>query len=103
MMAILVEYELGNSIDLRGTFKDSVGTVIDPPVANVKYEEVAPDGTKVSLTFAAAEFAKISVGIYSRILLLNQVGTWHYRFYSDESGVEVADEHALICKETVFD
>jgi hypothetical protein len=71
-------YPRDTEVELRGTFLDTRGEHADP--AEVTLEVRAPDGTRTAYASAAEELTWESEGVYTKTVLLDQTGTWYYRY-----------------------
>ena len=70
---------VGGGIRLGNTIKVS-DVVTDPTTLTITVED--PSGNLDSYTYAAAQVAKTSTGVYYYDLALDEAGTWSYRWVS---------------------
>lgn len=71
-MAIANEYDVGDLVRVKGTFKVS-DTLTNPTAVTLKVKK--PDGTVSTVATTNA-----STGVYHADVSIDQAGTWRYRF-----------------------
>lgn len=99
-MSTINEYDKGDSVRCRATFKDSSNALIDPTAVSFKYKN--PSGTITTLVYGTdAALVKDSTGNYHVDVNANQSGTWYYRFSSTGTG-QAADEETFTVAESQF-
>ena len=64
--------EVGDSRDLRITFKDRNGRLIDPSAATITI--LKPDGSED--TYEKTDLTRVRQGVYTLSLTFNQADTW---------------------------
>lgn len=94
-------YHLGDLVRCTGTFATAAGTATDPTA--VRFEVIAPDGTKTSYTYITdAEVVKSSTGVYYVDVDCDQSGVWEYRMYSTGTG-QAASNQSFFVEPTTFE
>ncbi len=68
-------YFIGQVTELKGTFRDDSGALIDPPV--VKCSVLPPDGISVDVS---GGIVRVSLGVYTVEYTPTQIGLYEYRF-----------------------
>lgn len=80
-----MSYQVGDLVRATGTFTNAAGTVTDPAAVLAQYRD--PSSNTASLTYGVdAALVKDSTGVYHVDIDADEVGWWHYRFYSTGSG-----------------
>jgi uncharacterized protein YfaS (alpha-2-macroglobulin family) len=99
-MSTINEYDKGDSVRCRATFKNSSAALIDPTVVRFKYKD--PSGNVATLVYGTdASLVKDSDGHYHVDVDADQSGTWFYRFESTGTG-QAADEGTFEVSESHF-
>lgn len=94
-------YDYGDLIRCTGTFTDSDGNAQDPAV--VKFTFIDPGGTSTTYIYSTdPELVKDSTGVYHVDVDADEVGQFHYRFYSTGAG-QAADEGWFRVEDSEFD
>ena len=78
MTIAALEIDLGDAVVLTETF--TVSSVATDPTT-VSLEVKSPAGTVTTYTYAGAQIARTSAGVYTKTLgaaILNAAGAWHY-------------------------
>jgi hypothetical protein len=91
-------YDINDSVLLEVDF--TVDDVLTDPT-EVTLEVLHPDETKDTYTFGAAEIDKDATGEYSKVVLLDAEGFWHYKF-SGTGAVVAVDEGYLVVSPTAI-
>lgn len=75
-----VVHDYGEVVRARNTYTNpDTGAVTDPLTVQVELRK--PDGTLTTYVYGTdAELTKISVGLYQMLILLNQTGTYRWRW-----------------------
>ena len=81
----------GSAIKLKATF--TVNSIKTDPTT-VKLEVKDPSGNIDSYTYAEAEVTKVSTGIYTKIVTLDEAGWWIYEWHG-EGAVVVVDGNQI--------
>lgn len=89
------QYTVGQSVQLKGTFKDVSGNPFDP--AQVKLWVRLPDGTVSDLS---SSITKVSIGIYTNIFTPALNGLYEYHWEGD--GVTDAANECSFTAQTFF-
>ena len=87
-----MSYEIGDTLRLTATFTDGDDAAADP--TTITLEILAPDGTKTTLTYAAADVTKSATGVYYYDLALDAAQTWEWRWIGTGT-VAQADQGSL--------
>lgn len=86
----MADYDLGNLVHVKATFKDSDGQRTDPDVVKLSVRD--PGGTTTTYIFGTDdEVVKDGVGRYSSDINADETGTWYYRWWATGDG-QAADE-----------
>lgn len=94
------QYSKGDLVRCSASFATSAGAATDPTAVLAQVRN--PAGTTTTYTYGTdAELVKVSTGNYYVDVNANQVGTWHYRFYSTGTG-QAADEGSFKVKDSNF-
>ena len=93
-MTIINHYIEGATVTLEARFSFD-GTLTDPTTISLIVK--LPDTTSYTLTYADQEIDKLSAGIYSVDIILNQVGAWNYR-WEGHGAVEAVGERTINVK-----
>lgn len=72
------KYVQGATITIKAEFRDSGAMLVDPSEVYLKYK--LPDSSVVTKSYSLTEVTKISSGIYSCIVVLDQSGNWSFRW-----------------------
>lgn len=72
-------YNRDTEVELKGTFRDEVGAALADP-SEVTLYVLDPAGTATTYTLSADEVTRESVGVFTRLQVLDQTGAWYYRF-----------------------
>ena len=91
-------YQVGDLVQVQGTFTDSTGTAFDPDEVTCKYKD--PSG---NITTDASP-TQNGTGIYYVNVEVDESGTWHYRFAGETSGgsYQGADEEHFQVENSAF-
>lgn len=73
----MANYQIGDSVKITGTFK--IDDVVQDPTA-VFLQIRDPSGNIDTLSFADDEITKVSTGVYSYNLTLDEAGDWFVKF-----------------------
>lgn len=65
-------------VRLEGTFVNENGDLADP--TEVTLYVLNPAGTLTTYTYGASEVTRASLGLFTRLLVLDASGAWYYRF-----------------------
>jgi hypothetical protein len=77
--APIAAYIQGNTVRITATFTDLYTDEADP--TDVEFTTHAPDGTEVTYVYGIdPEITKDSTGVYYCDFVINQGGTWTYRW-----------------------
>ena len=94
-------YQLGDEVQVSGTFVDSAGDAIDP--TDVYCQVRDPSGNITTYEYGVdAALVKDDTGEYHVDVDVDEVGWWWYRFYGTGTG-QAADEERFRVEESVFD
>lgn len=88
----MTSYSRDTEVELKGTFHDADDALADPTEVTLEVRD--PAGTKTTYTLGASEVTRESQGVYTRTQLLDQSGTWYYRF-KGTGGVNTAGWKSL--------
>jgi len=108
MNACVNTYDIGDLVILKnGTFLNSEGVAVDPPIVNVKVQN--PEQLDVTYTYGGdVNLEKLAVGVYRCTIKPLIAGTWHYRWEAVDSSaaiivaLEGAEEHKFSVRASVF-
>jgi uncharacterized protein YfaS (alpha-2-macroglobulin family) len=80
------KYQIGDDVRCQATFTNSDTNVpIDPTV--VRFQVRPPSGAITTYTYNSdPQLTRVSTGVYRVVVDANQIGIWHYRFYSEGNG-----------------
>lgn len=77
-------FQIGDKPRLEGRFKNSAGTLVDPGGVTFKVKD--PSGNIDTYVYGTnPEVVKQSTGIYYIDNLVDEAGTWHYKYFSTGS------------------
>lgn len=81
-------YDIGDGIKLHGDFiNPETGNPSDPlNAANCVVKK--PDGTETIYTSADPEFTRLSTGVYTCDIIVDQSGDWFYRWTGKDQAQE---------------
>lgn len=99
-MAIANTHDKGDLVRLKGMFTDQDGDLYDPSTVTVKFK--SPSGVVTTRVYGTDDVTRVSVGIYTTDVNVDEVGTWHYRFESSGVG-QAAEENKFYIDESEFD
>jgi hypothetical protein len=88
------EYYIGQTIRITGTFSVA-GTPTDPDTVTLTVKN--PAGDETEYTYAAAQVAKSSTGVYYANVQLNKAGRWVYQ-WEGSGAVPASTQKVVICK-----
>jgi hypothetical protein len=99
-MSTINEYDKGDAVRCRATFKDSSDALINPTAVSFKYKD--PSGNITTLVYGTdVALVKDSTGNYHVDVDADQSGIWYYRFSSTGTG-QAADEETFTVRESQF-
>lgn len=79
-IASATPYDIGDAIELKGTFKDADEAVADPTA--VFFKMLEPDGTATSYTYGAdPELEKVSDGVFRVVWSAAKAGKHRWRLW----------------------
>lgn len=94
-------YDYGDLVRVIGTFTDAAGAATDPTAVLCKVRD--PSGNVTTLTYGTdTALVKSATGMYYTDINVDEVGTWHYRFYSTGTG-QAAGESMFYARASAFD
>jgi hypothetical protein len=103
-------YQVGDLIQVQGTFADATPTNVDPDNVEVKYTN--PEGTTTTKTYSTdVEVVRSALGVFHLLITIDPAlttphGTWYYRFHGyNDSGSPVnraADEAEFFVEKSSF-
>lgn len=74
----MATYDKGDTVRLQAEFVSGTsGAYSDPTEVTVKHKD--PSANTTILTFSGGEVIKVSTGIYTVDLAIDEVGTWYWR------------------------
>jgi hypothetical protein len=79
----VTHFEMGGNVTLRGEFRtpktaSPPSQLIDPAAVTLTFQK--PDKTSVIRTYGIDDVTRVSAGIYTSIVVLDQEGTYHWRW-----------------------
>lgn len=75
------QYDIGDKVRMSSAITGNTGSAADPGALVLKYRK--PNGTVVTLTYGVgSEITRDSLGNYHADIIVDQAGTWTYRFIS---------------------
>lgn len=92
-------YDLGDVVELEATFTDDDGELADPTTITLKIKD--PSANVTTLTYAAAELTRESMGVYYYNLTIDEAGMWYYRWISTGTPA-TAEEACFYCRASQF-
>ena len=73
-------YDIGDLVQVEGTFTDADDVATDPNVVRCKYKD--PSGNETT----DSSPTKSATGVYYSNIEVDEAGTWYYRFEGESSG-----------------
>ena len=96
-----IRFEIEQTIEIRGEFKDGAGNVADPVSCTLQVQ--SPDGVETTYTFGTnAELERLGEGDYRVRIFPDQDGRWFYRWEGVSNQFAAADEKFFIISKTEF-
>lgn len=92
-------YHVGDTLKITGTFTVD-GTETDPTSVSLQVRD--PSGNIATYTYADAEVSKVSTGVYSYNLLLDEDGVWFVKWIGEGAVVTATEDTKLKVERTRF-
>ena len=90
-------YELDTTIQLTGTFADSLtGELADP--TTITLFVLNPQGVNNSYTYAASQVVRVGVGIYTYTFTPDASGEWLYKWQGEGTVIATSPDTAFVVR-----